>query len=118
MLATTAAVASVPSVYFRVAGDMGLRGCELLRDVTLPAIMPQVITRCASTVGVVVDGRRGRGDDRRPRRPRLRRQDARNGLRMDLLGAAMIVIGVIGVVLDRLLAQLTRIPSVRWGYER
>ena len=30
----------------------------------------------------------------------------------------MIVIGVIGVVLDRLLVQLTRIPSVRWGYER
>jgi hypothetical protein len=31
---------------------------------------------------------------------------------------AMIVIGCIGVGLDRLLAQMTRIPSVRWGYER
>jgi NitT/TauT family transport system permease protein len=28
------------------------------------------------------------------------------------------VIGVIGAGLDRLLVQLTRIPSVRWGYER
>jgi hypothetical protein len=44
--------------------------------------------------------------------------DARNGLRIDLLGAAMVAIGVIGVALDRVLVQLTRIPSVRWGYER
>ena len=44
--------------------------------------------------------------------------DARNGLRIDLLAASMIVIGLIGVALDRLLVGLTRIPSVRWGYER
>ena len=44
--------------------------------------------------------------------------DARNGLRIDLLAAAMFAIGVIGAALDRLLVQLTRIPSVRWGYER
>jgi len=44
--------------------------------------------------------------------------DARNGLRIDLLVAAMFVIGVIGACLDRLLVQLTKIPSVRWGYER
>jgi NitT/TauT family transport system permease protein len=44
--------------------------------------------------------------------------DARNGLRIDLLAAAMLVIGVIGAALDRMLVQLTRIPSVRWGYER
>jgi len=25
---------------------------------------------------------------------------------------------LIGVVLDRVLVQLTKIPSVRWGYER
>jgi NitT/TauT family transport system permease protein len=44
--------------------------------------------------------------------------DARNGLRMDLLVAGMIVIGVIGVVIDRVLIRLTKIHSVRWGYER
>jgi NitT/TauT family transport system permease protein len=44
--------------------------------------------------------------------------DARNGLRMDLLVVGMIVIGLIGVVIDRMLVQLTKIPSVRWGYER
>jgi NitT/TauT family transport system permease protein len=44
--------------------------------------------------------------------------DARNGLRTDLLVVEMIVIGIIGVFIDRLLVQLTKVPSVRWGYER
>jgi NitT/TauT family transport system permease protein len=44
--------------------------------------------------------------------------DARNGLRIDLLVAAMLVIGMLGVALDRVLRRLTRISSVRWGYER
>ena len=44
--------------------------------------------------------------------------DARNGLRMDLLVVGMIVIGLIGVLIDRILLRLTRIQSVRWGYER
>jgi NitT/TauT family transport system permease protein len=39
-------------------------------------------------------------------------------LRIDLLAAAMLVIGLIGVALDRVLVQLTKIPSVSWGYER
>jgi NitT/TauT family transport system permease protein len=44
--------------------------------------------------------------------------DTRNGLRTDLLVVEMIVIGLIGVVIDRALVRLTKIPSVRWGYER
>ena len=39
-------------------------------------------------------------------------------LRTDLLVAEMIVIGAIGVLIDRVLMRLTRIPSVRWAYER
>jgi hypothetical protein len=30
----------------------------------------------------------------------------------------MVVIGCIGVLLDRALLLLTRMPQVRWGYER
>jgi hypothetical protein len=37
---------------------------------------------------------------------------------MDLLVVGMIAIGIIGVVIDRLLVQLMKIESVRWGYER
>jgi NitT/TauT family transport system permease protein len=118
VLSTSAAVANIPSVYFRVARDLGIEGTELLREVTLPAIAPQVITTLRVTAGLswlvvvaaeMIAGRDGLG---------FAVWDARNGLRIDLLGAAMVVIGLIGVVLDRLLVQLTRIPSVRWGYER
>jgi NitT/TauT family transport system permease protein len=44
--------------------------------------------------------------------------DSRNGLRTDILVVEMIVIGIIGVLIDRVLVHLTTIPSVRWGYER
>ena len=85
---------------------------------TLPAIAPQVITALRVTAGLawvvvvaaeMIAGRDGLG---------FAIWDARNGLRMDLLVAGMIVIGMIGVMIDRLLVQLTKIPSVRWGYER
>ena len=118
VIATMAAYASIPSVYFRVAENYGFRSRELLTQVTLPAIMPQVITALRVTAGLawlvvvaaeMIAGRDGLG---------FAIWDARNGLRMDLLVVGMIVIGLIGVIIDRLLVQLTRIPSVRWGYER
>jgi NitT/TauT family transport system permease protein len=118
VLSTTAAVANIPSVFFRVARDLGISGARLLSAVTLPAIAPQVITTLRVTAGLswlvvvaaeMIAGRDGLG---------FAVWDARNGLRIDLLAAAMVVIGVIGAGLDRLLVQLTRIPSVRWGYER
>jgi NitT/TauT family transport system permease protein len=86
--------------------------------VTLPAIAPQIITALRVTAGlswvVVVAAEMIAGHDGLG----FAIWDARNGLRMDLLVAGMIVIGVIGVVIDRLLLRLTRISSIRWGYER
>lgn len=118
VLAVIAAVANIPSVYFRVAEDYGFRGVSLLWNVTLPAIMPQIITALRVTAGVawlvvvaaeMIAGRDGLG---------FAIWDARNGLRTDLLVCGMIVIGIIGVLIDRLLVRLTGLPNVRWGYER
>ncbi|MFL6465164.1 MAG: ABC transporter permease [Bryobacteraceae bacterium] len=118
VIATMAAVAGIPAVYFRVAQSYGLKGRERLLEVTLPAIMPQVITTLRMTVGLcwlvvvaaeMIAGRDGLG---------FAVMDSRNGLRTDLLVVEMIVIGVIGIVLDRVLLHMTKIPSVRWGYER
>jgi len=118
VLATLAAVAGIPAVHFRVARAYGLRGWEKLTRVTLPAIMPQVITTLRVTAGVawlvvvaaeMIAGRDGLG---------FAVMDSRNGLRTDILVVEMFVIGVIGVLIDRVLVQLTTIPSVRWGYER
>jgi len=118
VLSTSAAVASIPSVYFRVARDLGIEGRALLGEVTLPAIAPQVITALRVTAGLswlvvvaaeMIAGRDGLG---------FAVWDARNGLRIDLLAATMVVIGLIGIVVDRVLVRLSMIPSVRWGYER
>ena len=117
-LATIASVANIPVVYFRVAEEYGFRGTKLLTHVVLAATMPQLITAIRVTAGVawlvvvaaeMIAGRDGLG---------FAIWDARNGLRTDLLVCNMIVIGIIGVGLDRLLVQFTKMPSVRWGYER
>lgn len=118
VLATIAAVASIPTVYFRVAQDYHFSSLELLTQVTLPAIAPQIITALRVTAGlawvVVVAAEMIAGHDGLG----FAIWDSRNGLRMDLLVSGMIVIGLIGVTIDRLLVQLMKIPSVRWGYER
>jgi NitT/TauT family transport system permease protein len=118
VLSTTVAVASIPSIYFMVGRDHGFSQRELIRQVVLPAIAPQIITALRMTAGLawlvvvaaeMIAGRDGLG---------FAIWDARNGLRMDLLVSGMVVIGVIGMVLDRVLTRLTNIPSVRWAYER
>lgn len=118
VLATMAAVLGIPTVYSRVAHDYSLSGVDKLIHVTLPAIMPQVITTLRVTAGLswlvvvaaeMVAGRDGLG---------FAVMDARNGLRTDLLLVEMIAIGLIGVAIDGVLVRLTNIPSVRWGYER
>lgn len=118
VLATSAASASVPKVYYRVAEDMELRGAAVLFQVTLPAILPQLVTALRVAIGVawmvvvaaeMIAVRSGLG---------FLIVDARNGLRMDLVVCGMITIGAIGIALDVAFARLTRIPSVRWGFEQ
>ena len=117
-LATMAAVANVPSIYFRVAQDYNYKGTELLTKVTFPAVLPQVITALRVSYGIawvvivaaeMVGCQDGLG---------YGIWEARNGLRLDSAVCYMIIIGLLGMCIDRLLAQLTKLPNVRWGYER
>lgn len=118
VLATAAAAASVPKVYYRVAEELGLRGHHILFQITLPAILPQLVTALRVAIGVawmvvvaaeMIAVRSGLG---------FLIVDARNGLRMDLVVCGMIAVGVLGIVLDALFSRLARIPSVRWGFDR
>ena len=118
VLSTLSAVSTVPAVRFRVANDYDIRGWDRLIRVTLPAILPQVIMSLRVTAGIAwvvvvaaemagVQHGLGFGID-----------DARDALRLDIVVCYMVVIGFLGVGIDRLLAQLTRLPNVRWGYDR
>jgi len=118
VLATMVAVASIPSIYFRVAQDYHYKGIELLTKVTFPAVLPQIITALRVSYGIawvvivaaeMVGCQDGLG---------YGIWEARNGLRLDAAVCYMIVIGLLGMGIDRLLAQLTKLPGVRWGYER
>ena len=118
VLTTLAAVAHIPAVYFRVAQDYGLTGARRLTTVIVPAILPEILTAIRVTAGLawvvvvaaeLVAGRDGLG---------FLIWDARNALRPDLVVVGMVVIGALGVLIDRLLVQLTKMPSVRWGYDR
>lgn len=118
VLATAAATATVPKVYYRVAEELGLGRVATLLQVTLPAILPQLVTALRVAIGVawmvvvaaeMIGMQSGLG---------FLIIDARNGLRMDLVVVGMIAIGAIGIALDALFARMTRIPALRWGFER
>ena len=117
-LSTMAAVAGIPKVYHRVARDYGLVGVRHLARVVFPAILPQLVTTLRVAMGLcwlvmvageMLAGNTGLG---------YLIHDANNGLRLDLILVGMLAIGFLGVACDRLLQWLTRIPSIRWGYDR
>jgi len=119
MVGTTAAVQNIPLVYVRSASNFGLTGFDLFRRIVLPAAMPQIITSLRIALGVawlvivaaeMVGMQSGLG---------YLVSDARNmGSRYDLVVAAMIMIGLIGIVLDVLIRQLQDFDEVRWGFAK
>ena len=117
-LATMSAVATIPAIYFRVAKDYNYKGIELLTKVTFPAVLPQIITALRVSYGIswvvivaaeMVGCQDGLG---------YGIWEARNGLRLDSAACYMIVIGLLGMGIDRFLLQFSKLPNVRWGYER
>src|SRR5262249_42173722 len=118
VLATAAASGSVPKVYYRVAEDMGLSDQQVLFQITLPAILPQLVTALRVAIGVawmvvvaaeMIAVRSGLG---------YLIVDARNGLRMDLVVCGMITVGALGIGLDAAFSRLSRIKSLQWGFDR
>ncbi len=117
-LATMSAVATIPAIYFRVAKDYNYKGAELLTKVTFPAVLPQIITALRVSYGIawvvivaaeMVGCQDGLG---------YGIWEARNGLRLDSAACYMVVIGLLGMGIDRFLLHFSKLPNVRWGYER
>lgn len=117
-LATAAAAASVPKIYYRVAEDLGMTTNAVLFRITLPAILPQLVIALRVAIGVawmvvvaaeMIAVRSGLG---------FLIVDARNALRMDLVVCGMITIGAIGIALDAVFSRLARIERLRWGFEQ
>ncbi len=117
VVASMNGVRNVPSMYRRAGRNFGLSPGKLLAKVVFPAALPQIIVGLRIALGIAwlvvvaaemlaVDSGLG-----------YLVIDARNsGNRYDLVIAAMIMIGVIGLALDLIFRRLEQIKSIRWGF--
>jgi NitT/TauT family transport system permease protein len=112
-------IQAVERQYIRAAANFGIKGFRLMGRVIVPAALPQIIVGMRLGLGVAwlvvvaaemiaIDSGLG-----------YLIIDSRNaGNRYDLVVAAMVIIGVIGLLLDTVLRRLDRLDEVRWRYAR
>jgi NitT/TauT family transport system permease protein len=117
VVACVSGVSSVPSIYRRAGRNFGLSPAQILTKVVFPAALPQILIGLRIALGiawlVVVAGEMIAVDSGLG----YLVIDSRNsGKRYDLVVAAMLLIGVIGLALDILFRRLEKIRSVRWGF--
>jgi NitT/TauT family transport system permease protein len=116
---TSAGVHAIERRYLDAAENFGVPRTVLLRQVIVPAVLPEVVVGMRIGLGVawlvvvaaeMIAPKSGLG---------YMIIDARNaGNRYDLVVAGMIVIGLIGLMLDWAMRLLERLPAVRWRYVR
>ena len=116
---TAAGVHTIERRYLRAAENFGVSRFTLFRRVIIPAVLPEIIVGMRITLGVawlvvvaaeMIALRSGLG---------YLIMDSRNaGNRYDLVIAAMIIIGIIGLLLDGVTRLLEKLKSVRWRYGR
>jgi NitT/TauT family transport system permease protein len=117
VVATMNGVRGIPSMYLRAGRNFDLSPLARFGRVVLPAALPQVLTGLRIALGIAwlvvvaaemiaVDSGLG-----------YLVIDSRNaGKRYDLVVAAMILIGGIGILLNVLVKRIERLRSVRWGF--
>ncbi len=115
LLATVAAVRGIEPVYLKVAQNFGIRQPAVLTKIVFPAVFPRIATGLHLALGTawvflvageMVGAQSGLG---------FLIIDARNNLRADLLMAAIITIGVLGLLLDSGITVVERAIGRRFG---
>jgi len=116
LLSTVAAVNNVDPVYLKVARNFGTSQRDILRKIVVPAAFPYIMMGMHIALGTawvfLVAGemmgvRSGLG---------FLIVDARNSLRTELVLAGMLIIGILGLTLDRLIGYLEKQVKRRWGF--
>jgi NitT/TauT family transport system permease protein len=117
VVACVSGVSNVPTIFRRAGRNFGLSPAQILARVVFPAALPQILIGLRIALGIAwlvvvaaemiaVDSGLG-----------YLVIDSRNsGKRYDLVVAAMLVIGLIGLALDIGFRRLEKIRSVRWGF--
>lgn len=108
MISTVTAVRQVDPVYLKVSANFGLSKSEKLFKIVIPCIFPNIMTGIHIALGTawifLVTGEMSGAQSGLG----YLIIDARNNLRMDYLLAAVVTIGVIGLLLDYLIGQLEK----------
>ena len=116
---TASGVHTIERRYLHAAENFGVSRARLFRQVIVPAVLPEIVVGMRIGLGVawlvvvaaeMIALHSGLG---------YLIIDSRNaGNRYDLVIAAMIIIGLIGLLLDGLMRLLEGLNSVRWRYGR
>ena len=116
LIASVDAVKNIDPVIIRSAKNFGTEGLNMLIKVILPAAFPHIMVGMRISLSIswviivaaeMVGMRSGLG---------FLILDARNFLRTDIVIVCMIVIGVIGLLLDRLFLYLEGKVRQKWAY--
>lgn len=117
LITTAAAVREIDPAVLKVAANFGTPRPLLFRAVIFPACFPQIVVALRVSLGIawviivaaeMVGMRSGLG---------FLILDSRNFLRTDLVVSTMVVIGLIGLTLDRTVRFLENGVRLRWGLE-
>ena len=118
LLTTVTAVGNIDPVYLKISDNFGLGRAQTLLGIVFPAIFPQISNALHIAVGTawiflvvgeMAGSQSGLG---------YLITDARNNLQTDTLMAAIIVIGIIGIVLDLLIRHAQQHVDRIWGFSR
>lgn len=115
LLSTETAVERVNPVYLKVSRNFGLKRSQIILRVVLPAVFPAIAGGLKLAVGTawiflvageMVGAQSGLG---------FLIVDARNNLQMDVLLAAIVAIGIIGVLLNWIIGVFEQRIDEVWG---
>lgn len=117
LLTTAASVGTIDPIYLKVARNFGIKRHDALFKIVFPAAFPQIINSIHMALGSawvflvageMAGAQSGLG---------FRIIDARNNLRMDLLLATILSIGIIGLLLDSIIRVVEKVILSNWGRE-
>ncbi|GAW93687.1 ABC transporter permease [Calderihabitans maritimus] len=116
LLSTVAAVRNIDPIYLKVAQNFGAKERDILWKVVIPAAFPYItvglhIAMGAAWVflvaGEMLGVRSGLG---------FLIVDARNSIRTELVIAGMLIIGLLGLAIDRLISRVEKQVKKQWGF--
>lgn len=117
LIASITSVRNIDPIYVKTAVNFGASDRDIITKIILPATFPHVFVSLRIALGTawviivaaeMVGMRSGLG---------FLILDARNSLRTDMVIAGMLMIGLVGFGLDRIMISIENRIRKRWGYK-